>query len=116
MKRVYTRILVRRDTTANWDAATGFVPMSGELIVYTDHKSKTVDGVTVHIPGVKVGSGNAYVQDLAFVGEDVAESLLSHINDSGVHVTEAEKASWRGKLNVDDNNEVENNTLILNRD
>ena len=56
-------------TTYYWTRRTGYVPPSGTIIVYTDYKTKVVNGVTVDIPGIKIGSGNAYVQDLAFVGE-----------------------------------------------
>ena len=102
-KNINARILARRDTTANWNAASGFVPMDGEIIVYTDHRTRVVDGETVKIPGIKIGTGNAYVQDLAFVADDVAEDLTAHIGDSSVHVTPAEKVFWDNKLNVDMN-------------
>lgn len=105
---------VKTGTTAYW-AASGYIPASGEVIVYTDKSSKEVDGVTVYIPGIKVGSGNAYVSDLAFVGDDVADSLLAHVNDNVRHITAAERSSWNNKLNVDDNFEVDGMTLIFNR-
>ena len=33
---INTRIQCKRDTTAHWDAAVGFIPLAGELIVYED--------------------------------------------------------------------------------
>lgn len=105
---------IKSGTTAYW-AASGYIPAADEIIVYTDKSSKVVDGVTVYIPGIKVGSGNAYVSDLAFVGDDVADFLLAHINDNVRHITPAERAAWNNKLNVDDNFEVEGTTLVLNR-
>lgn len=105
---------VKSGTTAYW-AASGYIPTAGEIIVYTDKSSKIVDGETVYIPGIKVGSGNAYVSDLVFVGDDVADSLLAHINDNVRHITAAERSSWNNKLNVDDNFEVVNDTLVFNR-
>lgn len=114
-KTVSARIQVRRDTTANWNAATGFIPLSGEVIVYTDYKTITKDGQTVNVPGIKIGSGNGYVQDLAFLGEAEAEQLLSHINNTTVHITAAERLAWNNKLNIDDNEEVVNETLVMNR-
>ncbi len=105
---------IKSGTTEYW-AASGYIPAANEIIVYTDKSSKEVDGETVYIPGIKVGSGNAYVSDLAFVGDEVADSLLAHINDNVRHITAEERSSWNNKLNVDDNFEVDETTLVLNR-
>lgn len=105
---------VKTGTTAYW-AASGYIPASGEVIVYTDKSSKIVDGVTVYTPGIKIGSGNAYVQDLAFVGDDVADTLLQHINNTAIHVTLADKEYWNDKINVDDDAEVVDGALVFNR-
>jgi len=115
-QRVKARILARRDTTANWEAAIGFVPMQGEIIIYSDYQQKVVDGETIYIPGIKIGGGNAYVQDLAFVGELERDVIMEHIENNGIHVTSADKAKWNDKLNVDDDNEVEDEALVFNRD
>ena len=102
-------------TTAEWNAAIGYVPVAGELIVYSDYQSVEEDGETRYIPGLKIGSGNAYVQDLAFVGERDAEILMAHIHDAILHTSVAEKAFWDNKLNVTDAQEVVEETLIFNR-
>ena len=50
-KILNTRIKQKIDTKANWDKAVNFVPLKGEIIVYSDlNKIKVGDGVT------KVGS------------------------------------------------------------
>lgn len=105
----------RTGTTAFWNAQTGFVPEDGEIIVYTDKSTKFVDGQAVYVPGVKIGTGNAYVQDLAFVADDIADSLLSHINDLVAHVTQEDRNKWNNKLNISDVTEVVGETLIFNR-
>lgn len=116
-QRFKTRILARRDTTANWNAAIGCIPMQGEIIIYTDYQQKEIEGDTIYIPGIKIGSGNAYVQDLAFVGELERDVIMQHIENNGIHVTSAEKLKWNNKLAVDDDNEVdEDGALILTRD
>lgn len=125
---VRSRIQLKHDTTANWDAAVGFIPLPGEIIIYDDYETRTYiveeDGQQVtktrKIPGVKIGTGNAYVQDLQFVDGDVKERLLEHINNMELHTTLAEKAFWNNKVNVDDayetvHQELEGETLILNR-
>lgn len=96
-KIINGRLKAKRDTTANWDAATGFIPLDGEIIIYSDYKTIERDGQTVPVPGVKIGSGNGYVQDLAFIGDAEAADLIAHINNTSVHVTSSEKAFWNDK-------------------
>lgn len=125
---IETRIKQKRDTTANWDAAIGFIPLPGEIIVYEDYETKTYTveeygetvTKTVNIPNIKIGTGNAYVQDLAFVDQRTREILLEHMRNQDVHTTLAEKLFWNNKINVDDaeeqiTGELEDETLILNR-
>lgn len=123
-----TRIMLKRDTTAHWNDARGFVPMAGEVIIYDDYQTKTwqveeygeIVTKTENIPGIKIGDGNAYVQDLPFVDKDLRDKLMAHINNSEIHTTLAEKLFWNNKVNVDDayeqiHDELENETLIINR-
>ena len=106
---------IHYNTTEYWDNERGYTPEPGEIIIYSDYKKIERDGVVINVPGLKIGSGNGYVQDLAFVGEADAESLLAHISDTAAHVTSAEKQFWNNKLNVQDSAEVLDGTLILNR-
>lgn len=122
------RIKLKHDTTENWNNATGFIPMAGEVIVYDDYETKTYTVEeygeqvvkTVQIPNIKIGTGNAYVQDLAFIDEKTKEILLEHMRNQEVHTTLQEKLFWNNKINVDDaeeqvTGELEEETLILNR-
>ena len=118
--KIETRIKLKRDTTANWNNAHGFIPLQGEVIIYTDYKTIEVNGVTKNIPGIKIGSGNAYVQDLAFVDDELRDTLMTHIENAEFHTTLQEKLFWNNKINVDDAEEqiygeLEDETLILNR-
>lgn len=114
-----TRIQNKRDTTAKWNAARGFVPLAGEVIIYTDYKTirKEIDGEmkNVLIPGVKIGDGQTYVQDLPFVDTELRDRLMEHINNQDLHVTLQEKLFWNNKLNVNDNMELVDGALVLNR-
>lgn len=113
------RIKFKRDTTENWNAARGMIPLEGEVIVYNDYatKIKIIDGEeqTVKIPAIKIGDGKAYVQDLPFVNEELRDQLLNHISNPEIHVTMAEKLFWNNKINVNDASEVVNEALIFNR-
>ena len=118
------RIQLKRDTTENWNRARGFVPLAGELILYTDYSSytKEVNGQNkvIAVPGIKIGDGSAYVQDLPFVDEELRDILMDHINNMDLHVTLGEKTFWNNKINVDDayeavHDELVDEMLVLNR-
>lgn len=102
-------------TTAYWNSRTGYIPAAGAIIVYSDKATKQVGGQTVNIAGIKIGSGNGYVQDLAFVGDETAAALLAHMEDSEAHITQAERELWNRKINVDDSQEIVGETLVFNR-
>ena len=102
-------------TTAEWDAATGYIPMKGEIVIYSDYRTITRDNSTVYVPGIKIGSGNGYVQDLAFIDDALADALTTHTSNTTVHITAEERTKWNNKLSIDDTAEVVNETLILGR-
>lgn len=122
------RIQLKHDTTEHWNNAIGFIPLPGEVIVYDDYETKTYTveeygetvTKTVQIPNIKIGTGNAYVQDLAFVDEQTKAILMEHINNQNIHVTLQDKLFWNNKVNIDDayaqiHQELEDETLIFNR-
>lgn len=116
MDRVMAKILVRRDTTANWNQRRDFIPMRGEVIIYTDHGTITDDyGEAVSVPGIKVGDGSAYLIDLPFVGTDqryaILQELKQHTDNMSIHVTAEDREFWNNKLNCT----VNDGRLILNR-
>lgn len=102
-------------TTEYWNNRIGYIPDAGKIIIYTDYRTENVNGNIINIPGIKIGSGNGFVQDLAFVGDDVRDDLLAHIRNTDVHVTVEDKDRWNNKLNVTDSHEVVNENLIFNR-
>lgn len=116
---IQTRIRSKIDTTAHWNAATTFVPLKGEVIVYSDYSSKLVDGVAVDVPNFKVGDGLAYVPDLPFVSDDLRDTLTAHLVDMSAHITSAERTFWNSKVrcyigtDTEDNVTVENEELIF---
>ena len=101
-------------STLYWNAQVGYIPKEGEIIIYSDRKQIVVDGKTVFIPGIKIGTGNAYVQDLMFIDDSLVKDLADHISDTGIHITAEERIRWNAKLNVD-SREVVGEELIINR-
>lgn len=116
---INSRIQSKRDTTANWSNAKGFIPLAGEIIIYVDYKTikKKENDIEVEnlVPGIKVGDGQTYVQDLPFVDDFLRKELLEHMGDMNVHVTPEERDYWNNKINVTDATEVINGALIFNR-
>ena len=130
-KQLEARILLKHDTTANWEKVhTKFVPLAGEMIVYDDYEpvwelnsdgsyvivdghkvqKKVIDktGVATYVwvPGLKIGTGYNYLIDLPFV------QITPDIKDK--------MEFWNNKLNVDDSPEgcqymADVETLIFNR-
>lgn len=90
-------------TTAEWNETIGYVPAVGEIIVYTDFKQVEKEGEMVDVPGIKIGSGNAYVQDLMFVeGTSIDIDIIkNHIEDTSIHTNEEEKDFWNEKVSID---------------
>ena len=60
------------NTSANWASQTTLVSKLNNYYVYTDYKTKIVNGNTINIPGIKIGDGTSYVVDLPFANEDPA--------------------------------------------
>lgn len=116
MDTVNARISHKSDTTENWNAARTFIPLRGEIIIYTDH-GQIDDGYgnLINVPGVKVGDGQAYLIDLPFVGAETRYEILTelrqHTNNTEIHVTAADREFWNNKLNYT----VNNGNLIFNR-
>ena len=114
-KQYDARIRLKSDTTANWYSNISFIPLAGEAIIYTDYESKTENGDTVLIPGIKIGDGKTYGVDLPFVGDDIRDEIMAHIADGSLHVTSIERMFWNNKINVNDSQEVINGVLVFNR-
>ena len=116
MDMMNARISHKSDTTEHWNAVRTFIPLRGEIIIYTDH-GQIDDGFgnMINVPGIKIGDGNAYLIDLPFVGNetryDILAQLKAHADDDDIHVSVLEKQFWNDKLNYEVNGEV----LTFNR-
>lgn len=100
-------------TTEYWNSRRGYIPKPGAIIIYSDYKTIVEHNVPVKIPGIKIGSGNGFVQDLVFLSADLSNALLNHIENNDIHITRNERLFWNNKLNVSEI--VQGETLIFNR-
>ena len=89
-KKINTRIQLKHDLEANWNKATDFVPMKGEVIIY-DKELDPADGSDLGRPSnrsycinyerVKIGDGYNTVGNLPFQPQKFTG--ISDINSSG---------------------------------
>lgn len=110
-------------TTAYWQSQdqSHFVPAMGQVVIWTDRGTTTVNGETVNVPGVKIGDGTTYNLDLPFTDAALAAQLTAlvathneHVANAVAHVTAEERARWNNKITTSDT--VSGDTLILTRD
>lgn len=64
---IKSRVLLKTDTTENWEKATNFIPKKGEICIYSD-RFQLED--SSYVPGIKVGDGTSYVNELEFMGDE----------------------------------------------
>ena len=81
------------DTTENWATRGLAESVEGLIYVWTDYQ--VVDGVNV--PGVKIGTGNAYIIDLPFIDAKYAQ----HITDTIIHISQQERVFWNNKVTAE---------------
>ena len=91
-------------TTAEWNADPQYRPVKGMIVVYTDYQQKIDEstGEIIYIPGFKIGDGNAYLIDKPFIGDDIRDLLMEHIEDTGIHIQPGEREFWNNKLNYEE--------------
>lgn len=104
---------VTSKTTAEWNAATGYIPAKGEIIVYSDRRTIVKDEGTIVVPGVKIGDGSSYVGDLPFLDEGETQiDIEEHISDTTIHTNTEEKDFWNNKISID-YSELNSETLVF---
>jgi len=75
---------------ADWDLDPTMVAETNTIYVYTDYTG--YDGKS--LAGFKVGDGVSYLIDMPFVDQVYND----HINDSTIHITQAEREFWNNKV------------------
>ena len=59
------RIIQKHDTQANWEKATNFIPLKGEIIIYDD------------LNDFKIGDGTTKINDLDFFASAIIKKWTS---------------------------------------
>lgn len=69
---IKTRIQSKNGTEAEWDLATNFIPLKGEVIIYN------TDGENIY-PRIKIGDGETPVTQLPFANEEISDAEIDEI-------------------------------------
>lgn len=65
-----TRIQLKSDSETNWNSTNNFVPLAGELIIYTADNN--------HSFRLKCGDGSTNVKTLPFIDSDIIISVANY--------------------------------------
>ena len=119
-KYINTRIQIKHDTKARWDAATSFTPLEGELIFYTDlNKIKIGDGKTLlpKLPFISVTkediNGDSYyteseIDSMIAALEDLMNAELSKKLDTAATIVASQiEGSFENSLTPKTSNEFD---------
>ena len=101
-------VQILSNTEAYWNSQPTLVASANTIYIYTDHD--TVG--TNDIPAIKIGDGVSYLIDMAFISNHDSE-LLSHINNTTIHVTSANKSAWDEKVRCYVPNVTDNDTIVF---
>lgn len=99
-------------TTQEWSGSAGRqISRQGTFYVYSDYYND--DGLTT--PRIKLGDGRAYISDLPFIDSKLMNTIIEHISNQDIHITPEQRIFWNNKLNVNDSQQIIDNSLIFNR-
>ena len=82
LKRLNARYQQKIDTEENWNKATNFIPLKGEIIIYEDPNNHNYN------PRIKIGDGITPVSQLPFSGKDHDFYVTLHINSDEDYVSD----------------------------
>lgn len=103
------------DTKENWDFRLETIAERGVVYVYSDYDYIEDEvGNKIAVAGIKIGDGTSYLIDMPFVTDATTAAIISHVTNSSIHVTAAEKEFWNNKVSAFmDHGDAEN--LIISK-
>lgn len=125
IKEFFTRIMQKHDTESNWDNATDFIPLKGEIIVYDKDDTNTV-------PKIKIGDGiynettkeveGTTISNLPFITDPflktIGGNLSGHLYLTGAKETSSTSNTSQIVFGTASNNHVaissNNNAIVIN--
>lgn len=85
-KNVNVRVQLKHDTEANWNKATSFIPMAGEVIIYDPD-------TTITYPRTKIGDGVRTVPNLPFI-DYISMAEVDEICNQSITAVSAYDEIW----------------------
>lgn len=104
----YNVDIVHINTENYWNSNPSLIAKEGHVYVYTDHSTYNNQA----IPAVKIGDGLAYLIDLPFIDASVTR-LMEHINNTQIHITQAEREFWNNKVRCDDDGLIQGGETLV---
>ena len=103
------------DTTANWAKQGGLISEEAAIYIYSDYSYRIIgNGTRIPLAGIKIGDGTSYLLDLPFITDQATSLIASHLANTSIHVTQAEKNFWNNKVSSYlDGTDLEN--LVLSK-
>ena len=86
-KKIQTRIRQKVDTKANWDKATNFVPLKGEIIIYSDLNQAKIGDGTTKVGALPFLKGKADAIDKNPTLAWGSKSTVATVDGVDIHVT-----------------------------
>ena len=86
-KKIQTRIRHKVDTKANWDKATNFVPLKGEIIIYSDLNQAKIGDGTTKVGALPFLKGKADASDKNPTLAWGSKSTVATVDGVDIHVT-----------------------------
>ena len=94
-------------TNSSWETEGRVISVKGTIYVYTDD-----DPNSGKSPRLKIGDGLAYICDLPFVTDDLANIINGHIADDKVHITNTQRQFWNDKVTAYISEKDPNNLIL----
>ena len=89
---------IKIGTREQWRAQPSFVSEAGVLYIYSNYKTKEENDQIIYIPGIKIGDGVTYIEDLPFLNEDIEGRVYQHISNNVAHISSEERTFWNNKV------------------
>lgn len=101
------------DSKENWDRQLQLIAECGVIYIYSDYTFiEDEAGNRTEIAGIKIGDGTSYLIDMPFISDAATYLITTHIANTGMHVSRAEKEFWNNKVSAYINHEVDEELVL----
>lgn len=89
------------DTTENWNNQRDLITEKSVVYVYSDSQFIEYEpGRQIPVAGIKIGDGTSYLIDMPFVTDTLTFTIINHVSNTKVHITDAEREFWDNKISA----------------